>query len=113
LQEVIPLDATALAAAPHLSTLAGHIAESVVGYFLGGLPHLDPAHFLERGTEPEVDFVLTAGERRIPLEVKYQQHIDPHGDTLGLRAFIQKTVYNHRSASWSHCGTTPTFPIHA
>ena len=94
LQEVIPLDPTQLKAYPHLADLAGHLAESIVGYFLAGLPHLDVAHFPERPTEPEVDFVLTVGEHRIPLEVKYRQHIDPNRDTLGLRAFLEKTVYN-------------------
>ncbi|MBI4715070.1 MAG: AAA family ATPase [Nitrospirae bacterium] len=94
LQEMVPLDEAGLIQAPHLRDLAGHLAESVAGYFLGGLPHLDLAHFPERGAEPEVDFVLTIGEHRIPLEIKYRQHIDPHRDTLGLRAFIEKTVYN-------------------
>jgi len=94
LQEVVPLQPEALARAPHLQDLAGHLAESVVGYFLSGIPHLDLAHFPERGAEPEVDFVITIGEQRIPLEVKYRQRIDPHRDTLGLRAFIEKSVYN-------------------
>ncbi len=94
LQEVVPLDPSRLAQSPHLSDLAGHIAESVAGYFLGGIPHLDVAHFPERGIEPEVDFVLTIGEHRIPLEVKYRQRVDPHRDTLGLRAFLEKSVYN-------------------
>jgi predicted AAA+ superfamily ATPase len=94
LQEVVPLDATGLAQAPHLHDLAGHLAESIVGYFLSGLPHLDLAHFPERAAEPEVDFVITVGEYRIPLEVKYREHIDAHRDTLGLRAFIEKSVYN-------------------
>jgi len=93
LQEVIPLEKEALAAST-LSDLAGHIAESVTGFFLAGLPHLDIGHFPARGIEPETDFVLTIGERRIPLEVKYQRRIDPHRDTLGLRSFIEKTVYN-------------------
>jgi predicted AAA+ superfamily ATPase len=74
--------------------LAGHLAESIVGYFMGGLPHLDVAHFSERNAEPEVDFILTIGERRIPVEVKYREQIDPFRDTLGLRAFIEKSVYN-------------------
>jgi predicted AAA+ superfamily ATPase len=94
LQEVVPLDPAALSQVPNLSDLAGHLAESVAGYFLGGLPHMDIAHFPERSTEPEVDFVLTIGERRIPVEVKYRRHIDIHRDTLSLRAFIEKTVYN-------------------
>lgn len=94
LQETVPLNPEGLRQSPHLSTLAGHLAESVTGYFLGNLPGLDLAHFPERGTELEVDFVLTIGEHRIPLEVKYRHAIDPHRDTLGLRAFIEKTVNN-------------------
>lgn len=94
LQETIPLTAEGLATASHLSDLAGHIAESVVGYFLGTIPGLDLAWFPERGVEPEVDFIITVGEYRIPLEVKYRQRLDGHRDTLGLRAFLEKTVYN-------------------
>ena len=41
-----------------------------------------------------MDFVLTVGEKRIPLEVKYRRRIDEHRDTLGLRAFLEKTHYN-------------------
>jgi predicted AAA+ superfamily ATPase len=55
---------------------------------------LDTAYFPTRGIEPEVDFVLTIGTRRIPVEVKYRRRIDPNEDTRGLRAFIEKTVYN-------------------
>ncbi len=94
LQEVIPLEPAALDANPHLSDLAGRIAEGAVGYFFAGIPHLDLAHFPERGPEPEVDFVLTIGDRRIPIEVKYRKRIDPHQDTRGLRAFIEKSSYN-------------------
>lgn len=94
LQEIVPLHADGLAEAPHLRDLAGHLAESVVGYFLGDLPHLDLAHFPERGDEPEVDFVLTIGERRIPMEIKYRERIDPLRDTVGLRAFLERSVYN-------------------
>jgi len=94
LQEIIPLTHDGLQKAPHLSDLAGHIAESIVGYFLGAIPGLDLAWFPERGIEPEVDFVITVGEHRIPLEVKYRHRIDEYRDTLGLRAFIEKTVYN-------------------
>lgn len=94
LEEVIPLDLRGLAEAPHLADLAGHIAESVVGAFLSGVPHLDLAHFPERPTEPEVDYVLTIGEKRIPLEVKYRRRIDPNRDTLGLRSFLEKAHYN-------------------
>jgi predicted AAA+ superfamily ATPase len=94
LQEVVPIAPAQLQASPHLATLAGYIAESVTGYFLSGIPGLDVAWFPERGAEPEVDFVLTIGEHRIPLEVKYQQNVDGHRDTLGLRAFVERSVNN-------------------
>jgi predicted AAA+ superfamily ATPase len=94
LQESIPLTLDGLRRAPHLSDLAGHIAESIVGYFLSSIPGLDLAWFPVRGAEPEVDFIITVGEYRIPLEVKYRRQIDGLRDTLGLRAFIEKTVYN-------------------
>lgn len=94
LQESIPITPEGLSRSPHLSDLAGHIAESIAGYFLSNMPGLDIAWFPERGAEPEVDFVLTIGENKIPMEIKYQQRIDGHRDTLGLRAFIEKTVYN-------------------
>ncbi len=94
LQEVVPLDPDGLIANPHLFDLAGHLAESTLGYFLGTIPNLDIAHFPARGPEPEVDLVLTVGMRRIPVEVKYRRRIDPHEDTRGLRAFLEKTVYN-------------------
>jgi predicted AAA+ superfamily ATPase len=92
LQDVIPLDSRALAESPHLYDLAGHIAESVVGYFFRSVIGLDVAHFPERGAEPEVDFILTVGEQRIPVEVKYRRRID-YRDTLGLRSFIKKSHY--------------------
>ena len=90
----IPVTPEGLKKSPHLSDLAGHLAESIVGYFLGGIPGLDISWFPEREVEPEVDFVITVGEHRIPLEIKYRHRIDGHRDTLGLRAFIEKTVYN-------------------
>lgn len=93
LQEKVPLTAGSLRERPELSDLAGHLVESVVGYFLSGIPHLDVAHFPERSIEPEVDFVLSVGENRVPIEVKYRQRVDERRDTLGLKAFIEKTVY--------------------
>ena len=93
LQEVVPLDPDGLAQQTHLRDLAGHIAESAAGYFLKSITHLDVAHFPERAAEPEVDFVLTIGERRIPIEVKYRARISWE-DTRGLRSFVEKAVYN-------------------
>jgi predicted AAA+ superfamily ATPase len=94
LEEVVPLDPERLDASPQLCDLAGHIAESVTGAFFTGIPNVDVAHFPERSTEPEVDFVLIIGEKRLPVEVKYRRRIDPHRDTLGLRSFLEKTHYN-------------------
>jgi len=93
LQEVIPLSPEGIDAAPHLADLAGHIAESTAGYFLKSIINLGVAHFPERGAEPEVDYILTIGEQRIPIEVKYRRRIT-HADTFGLRSFIEKANYN-------------------
>ena len=93
LQEVAPIDPDALEEQPHLSDLAGRIAESAAGYFLSTIIGLGVAHFPERNAEPEVDFVLTVGDQRIPVEIKYRRRID-YKDTIGLRAFIEKAHYN-------------------
>jgi predicted AAA+ superfamily ATPase len=93
LQEMIPLTPDGLAQAPHLTDLAGRIAESMVGYFFRAFPGLDVAHFPARAAEPEVDFVLTVGVQRIPVEVKYRRQIDAR-DIAGLRAFVGKPHYN-------------------
>jgi predicted AAA+ superfamily ATPase len=93
LQEIIPLDLNELEKQPHLTDIAGRIAESTAGYFLNSIVGLDVAHFPERDAEPEVDFILTIGEQRIPVEVKYRRMLD-YRDTIGLRAFIEKAHYN-------------------
>lgn len=93
LQERIPLAPSALAASPHLQDLAGRIAESTAGYYFRSIVGLDVAHFPERPTEPEVDFVLTIGEQRIPIEIKYRKRIG-YDDSLGLRSFIEHSHYN-------------------
>lgn len=94
LQEQIPLTPQALANRPELSTLAGHIAESVFGSVASSIHGLDIAHFPERGTDREVDFILTVGTQRIPVEIKYQRRINPLSDTLGIRSFLDKSVNN-------------------
>ncbi|HOC31354.1 MAG TPA: AAA family ATPase [Armatimonadota bacterium] len=94
LQEVVPLTVEGLEREPHLTTLAGHIAESVVGTALCGIGGLDVAHLPERKPSPEVDFILTVGTIRIPLEVKYQSRIDPIRDTAGLRSYLDVAVNN-------------------
>ena len=94
LQEQIPLTSEELQAHPELTTVAGHLAESVFGSVASTVPGLDIAHFPERGTDREVDFVLIVGSQRIPVEIKYQRRIDPLRDTLGIRSFLEKTVNN-------------------
>lgn len=92
LQEQVPLEPAELAQKPELADLAGHLAESVTGYFLASIPHLDIAHFPERAAEREVDFVITVGDQRIPVEVKYRGRITPE-DVRGLQSFIEKPAY--------------------
>jgi len=94
LGEVIPLDSEGLVANPHLTDLAGHMAESALGYFLASFPFLNINYYPTRGIEREVDFVITIGARRIPVEVKHRRKVDYHEDTYALRAFLEKTVYN-------------------
>lgn len=94
LQERVPLTIEGLDEDPHLRDIAGHVAESVTGYFLVGIPGLELSWAPDRASEPEVDFVLTVGTQRIPLEVKYVNRIDPARDTSGIRAFLHKGVYN-------------------
>lgn len=93
LQEVVPIDPAGLDRSPHLSDLAGRFADSTAGYFLRSIVELDVAHFPERGAEPEVDYVLTIGTQRVPIEIKYRKRIG-HEDTRGLRSFIEKAPYN-------------------
>ncbi|MBN2208889.1 MAG: DUF4143 domain-containing protein [Candidatus Coatesbacteria bacterium] len=95
LQEVIPLFPEKLEQNPHLSDLAGHIAESVAGFCLGTIHGLDLAHFPRRSDkEPEVDFIMTMGEKRIPIEIKYQRTIDAQRDIHALRCFLGSPLYN-------------------
>ncbi|HEY4760924.1 MAG TPA: ATP-binding protein [Thermoguttaceae bacterium] len=94
LQEIVPFAPDDLAAEPHLTTLAGHIVESVVGATLSTISSLDIAHLPAHGENEEIDFILTIGTKRIPLEVKYQKQIDPLRDTESLRTFIEKSINN-------------------
>lgn len=93
LQERIPLTPEGLQLNPHLSDLAGRVAESAAGQFFKSIVNLEVRHFPERGAEPEIDYVLTIGEQRIPVEIKYRRRID-FNDTRGLRSFMERSVYN-------------------
>jgi len=94
LQEYVPLAPDDLAKEPHLTSLAGRIAESVVGMTFASIFGLDVAYVPERAPDLEVDFVLTIGTVRIPVEVKYQRKIDALRDTEGLRRFMEKAPNN-------------------
>lgn len=94
LQERIPLAIPELRTNPDLGGLAGRLAESTVGALLSTIPGLDVAHVPDSKDQAEIDFVITVGVHRIPIEVKYQSTIDPVRDVAGLRAFLKKSV-NH------------------
>jgi predicted AAA+ superfamily ATPase len=91
LDEIVPLDAAGLKQAPEQQDLAGRIAESVAGYFLASLG-LSVAHQPARQDAGEIDFIVTAGDYRVPVEIKYQSKIDPVRDIQNLQAFTAKAV---------------------
>jgi predicted AAA+ superfamily ATPase len=93
LQEIVPLAPEALTEDVHLSILAGRLAESTLGYFLVTTPGVELAYLPERDGNPEVDFILTCGTKRIPIEVKYRRKID-YEDARGLIAFMEKSANN-------------------
>ncbi|MBL8880142.1 MAG: hypothetical protein JNG88_13570 [Phycisphaerales bacterium] len=41
----------------------------------------------------QIDYALTIGEQRIPVEIKYRKRID-HRDVIGLQNFINQPHYN-------------------
>jgi predicted AAA+ superfamily ATPase len=95
LQELVPLVPEELRDRPGLATLAGRVAESTVGAVLSTIAGLDLSHRPERSaSEPEIDYVLTVGVARIPLEVKYQATLDPVRDTSSIASFLANPV-NH------------------
>ena len=95
LQETVPIDPDELEQAEQsVRTSAGHLIESVLGYHLKGIAGLDVAWFAKRKKEPEVDFILTIGMRRIPIEVKYQRVCPDLRDLKGIRSFCSKKQYN-------------------
>ena len=95
LQEEIPVAPSKLADANEvLCTLAGNLIESDVGYYLTGIPNLKVSWFPERGDEPEVDYVLTIGLKRIPVEIKYRRGQMKAEYLAGIRSFCGKSKYN-------------------
>ncbi|MGD0654385.1 MAG: AAA family ATPase [Thermoguttaceae bacterium] len=95
LQTPIPLEPAVLHGLPEtVSTEAGHVLEGIIGYQLKSTPSLEIAWFPTRRDEPEVDFVLTSGLKRLPIEVKYRHGKPKNGDLAGIRSFCSKEKYN-------------------
>ncbi|MBI5863499.1 MAG: ATP-binding protein [Planctomycetes bacterium] len=94
LQETLPLDPDALRNCDQaVATQVGHVLESVLGYYLHGIPGAELSWFPSRDNEPEVDLVLTIGTQRIPLEVKYQRGGVAESDAAGVRSFCGRAAY--------------------
>ena len=95
LQETVPLDPEALKGCNEaVSTQAGHVIESVLGYFLKGIPGIELAWFPPRDKEPEIDLVLTIGTNRIPVEVKYRRDKPDKAALAGIESFCAKPAYS-------------------
>lgn len=91
LQEHIMLDRAGGDDDADISTIAGYLAESVCGALFSSISGLDIAHLQRKANDPEVDFVLTIGDQRIPVEVKYRNSIK--GEHLnGLQWFIDNKI---------------------
>ncbi len=94
LQETLPLDPEALKGCNEaVSTQVGHVIESVLGYFLKGIPGVELAWFPPRDKQPEVDLVLTIGTNRIPVEVKYRRDKPDKAALTGIESFCGKPAY--------------------
>ncbi|MHB1435508.1 MAG: ATP-binding protein [Thermoplasmata archaeon] len=94
LQERVPLVPAALEAQPELASLAGFLAESVLGYLLMGIVGADLSWLPKTMRDPEVDFILSTGTHHIPIELKYRGAIHPAEDTKGLLAFLDRGAYS-------------------
>jgi predicted AAA+ superfamily ATPase len=98
LQEYVPLDPAVLSTCHETqSFMAGHIIESVVGYYLSGIPGLDVNWAPPRRGEEEIDFIGTVGTRRLPIEIKYQRTLC-NKDILALDQFCGDPVYEAKVA---------------
>lgn len=91
LQEYIPLIFESDDANQDISTIAGFLAESIVGALFSSIGGLDLSHLPAKNKEPEVDFVITIGDQRIPIEVKYRNRIIREHYN-GLENFISRPI---------------------
>jgi len=88
--EMIPLHGAKLA---QHEVMAGFLAESIAGICLLGIPGIALNWLPTRHPEPEVDFIITAGMNRIPVEVKYRNTVKRDAFE-GLQSFIRQEKYN-------------------
>ena len=90
LQERVPLAPDAVDDGPELTTLTGHMAQSVLGATASVIRGLDADRVPTPPREPDLDFVLEVGDQQIPVQVNYRRSIDPWRDTRGIRAFVEQ-----------------------
>lgn len=91
LQEQISLDIQQDDSNQDIATMAGFLAESIVGALFSSIGGLDLSHLPAKDKEPEVDFVISIGDQRIPIEVKYRNSIKKEHFS-GLQEFINKKI---------------------
>ena len=91
LQEHIPLEFENDERNKDMATIAGFLAESVVGALFSSIGGLDLSHLPGKGKEPEIDFVITLGDQRIPVEVKYRNSIKSE-HYIGLQSFMDTPI---------------------
>lgn len=70
-----------------ISAEAGDLIESIVGSCLARVPNASLTWLPPFDGRPEVDFLLTIGDQRIPIEVKYRKKIRAT-DISGLKSFL-------------------------
>ncbi|MCX7650092.1 MAG: AAA family ATPase [Flavobacteriales bacterium] len=91
LKEYVPLEFENDEANQDMATIAGYLAESIVGALFSSIGGLDLSHLPGKGQELEVDFVITLGDQRIPIEVKYRNSIKSE-HYKGLQSFMDKQI---------------------
>jgi len=90
LQERVPLAPDVVDDGPELTTLAGRMAQSVLGATASVIRGLDADRVPTPPREPDLDFVLEVGDQQIPVQVNYRRRINPVRDTRGIRAFVEE-----------------------
>lgn len=91
LQEYIPMQFQNEDNNQDVATMAGFMAESITGALFSSISGLDLSHLPAHNHDPEIDFIITIGDQRIPIEVKYRNTIRAE-HYKGLDWFISKPV---------------------